>query len=196
MIFGYALLTVFVLLILSPLAFSIQFGLKGIRWYLYIWVLCVGVISGKLLASWMVKNRSTEDKLNLVGIWQRIYATSDNDLTGDSYWKAKHLNGDDPLKDEHRIGWIKRNAFNAGNYRFLGVDNNPEFVSKYKNEAGVISGGPVWETDNAFLYRPRFAIPGAGRDLELFFGWALFGEKNGRCKLVFSIRLPKTGTGH
>lgn len=183
----------FVITAIALVRAGVSVGLV-LKWLVRIPLMVIVVLLGKALASYMVKNHSTDDKRYLTGWWWRIWGTIDNDLGGDSYWKKDHLNGDDPLKDENRIGWIKRNAGNGFNYNYIGVPNDAELVARYRNEAGIISGGPLWQNEYAFLYRNRTPV-GFGRELEVFLGWALFGEHFGRCKIVMSVRLPKAGTG-
>ena len=105
--------------------------------------------------------------------------TIDNDLAGDGGWQSEHLIGDDPLTWTNRIRWLWRNGANTLNYRVLGVPFGPPTfqVDAYR----------WWRTDGAWLYR-RFLLFGS-RHLELFFGWALLGPQQGRCKYVCSIRL-------
>ena len=120
---------------------------------------------------------STSDRRHLTRL--RWLETIDNDLAGDSGWREEHLFGSDPLSTLNRIRWLWRNGGNALNYTVLGVPfGAPTFqVDAYR-----------WRrTDGAWLYR-RF-IPLGFRHLELFFGWALLGPQQGRCKYVCSIRL-------
>ena len=128
---------------------------------------------------------STPDKRSLTRM--KWLLTIDNDLSGDSGFKNEHLIGTDPLSTLNRIRWLWRNGGNAINYGPLGVcESTSEESIKLLQEPGPF----LEREDGAWLYR-RFLPFVFGRQLELFFGWALLGPQHGRCKYVCSIRFPK-----
>jgi hypothetical protein len=161
------------------------------KWLALLPVHLVVVGGAWLLAPIAVRWFSTDDKLHLRSPF-RWMETIDNDMGGDSYWKAEHLAGSDALNESARIGWAKRNGGNAVNYGPLGVPVDPAWLHRYRSPInGQISGGPLWWSDDAFCL--RWMRPIGGRIMELSLGWALLGPKAGRAKYWLSGRFERQG---
>lgn len=94
--------------------------------------------------------------------------TVDNDLYGDSGWKAEHLWGNDPTSYINQVRWLWRNGGNRFNYYTIGVSSTER---------------PEW------AFWKKSAIPLiAGRFIDCRFGWSDYNLQ-GRCKYVFTIRI-------
>jgi hypothetical protein len=109
---------------------------------------------------------SSPDRLSLTR-WHWL-ETIDNDLSGDSGWKAEHIGVADPLNSWSRIKWLWRNGGSRFNYYTIGVS--------YSNR-------PSW----AFWHSKQIPLF-AGRFLDARFGWTDYALQ-GRCKYVFTIRI-------
>ena len=82
--------------------------------------------------------------------------------------------------------WYQQNGGNWFNYNILGVTVLMDWLNQYRSPVnGVISGGPVWWTDNAFCMRKT--ILGFTIDA----GWNLLGPHDGRAKYWLSARKYK-----
>lgn len=148
------------------------------RYCLYLIVHIVIVLLRYPLAPIAVVLFSSQDRRSLLAL--RWLMTIDNDLAGDSGWREEHLIGPDPLSTLNRIRWLWRNGGNAVAYGLLGCDAPVKIIRR---------GIYYWSDGfGHWLYRRKFHLAGR-RWLELFFGWALLGPQQGRCKLVCSIRL-------
>lgn len=147
------------------------------------------VLAATWLAGYAVRNYSSDDKLDLRSPF-RWMMTTDAWLNGDPYWQRQLIErGLDPMADEHRIAWMKRNGGNRVNYGQLGVDApSAEWLRRYRDEQGVISGGSMWWYGDAWCFRGHLL------GIELCAGHNLFGEKNGRCKFWCSLRRYKKPT--
>lgn len=134
------------------------------------------------LAPVAVRYFSTPDKRRLTQF--RWLETIDNDLSGDNGWKTEHIKpGSDPLSDENRIDWLRRNGGNAVNYGLLGISN----------EWAVRHDKPWLWRDYIGHWMIRKWIKIGPKYLELFWGWSLLGAKQGRCKFVFTTRYTSRG---
>jgi len=105
--------------------------------------------------------------------------TIDNDLTGDSGWKAEHLWGSNAASYINKVRWLWRNGGNWVNYwplgcAYLAINQTP---------------GIYWERPDGFWFYHRFIKVTSAKQIELMFGWNLFGPQLNRCKFVFTIRL-------
>lgn len=156
------------------------------KWVLFIVAHIVIKVVAWSMAGVAVRWFSTEDKRQLRRPF-RWMMTKDADLGGDRYWLADlAARGADPLADENRIAWMRRNGGHAANYALLGVDVDQAWLECYRNmQTGEIVGGPIWETDDAFCLR------GVWLGLEVCAGWNLLGPQNGRAKIWFSVRRAK-----
>lgn len=155
-----------------------------LRWLVYLLAHITLILLRYPLAIIAVKFFSTPDKLHLTRF--RWLETVDNDLRGDHGWQTEHMPvKGDPLNDRNRIGWLWRNGGNSVNYNLLGCPDDPAWRAATDPNTGWYWCRP----DGYWLYR-RFT-PFAGRRLERFFGWSLFGPQQGRCKFVFTVRWKK-----
>jgi hypothetical protein len=146
-----------------------------------------GLVVGaaKTLAPIAVKHFSTPDKLDLKFPF-RWMRTIDHGLDGDQYTNIAK-NGGDALADDARIAWLRKNGGNATNYGLLGVPSDAVWLAKYRSTYnGVITGGPIWWSDNAFCM--RWYPKALGRTFEISTGWNLLGPQSGRCKFWCSVR--------
>lgn len=168
-------------LVVVLVAFALVPG--GLRWLaLLLPHVAVKVVAWAL--AWVaVKGFSSDDKRSLR--WPlRWLETSDADLSGDSYWKIELAAiGADPLADENRIAWIRRNGGHKINYGWFGRDVSRGWLDRYRSPVnGWITGGPLWVADDAFCLR----LPIVG--LELYAGWNLLGPIDGRAKYWAQLR--------
>ena len=109
---------------------------------------------------------SEDGKLSFPFNW---LGTIDNDLYGDLGWKNEHLWGSDPASYINQVRWLWRNGGNCFNYWWIGVSD---------------ANAPAW------TFWSKTAIPLiAGRFIDLRFGWSPEGQKQGRRKYVFTIRI-------
>lgn len=152
------------------------------------WALCLPlhllVIINRYWLAWVaVKFFSTENKLQLKPGWG-WFMTIDNPLTGDAGWQTEHMPiKGDPLLDENRIGWLRRNGGNSLNYGFLGVPDDKWW--RLGNHM-IQDAKRLWvRPDGAWQYRA--SIPVFGRVWTPFIGWGLFGAVEGRCKFTCTI---------
>ena len=138
------------------------------------------VVVAFIVAPFAVLFFSTPDKRHLT--YFRWLETVDNDLTGDAGWRNLRLWGSDPLSWINRTRWLWRNGGNSVSYMVLGCVGDADWNAKQDRSLCY------WRRpDGYWLYR-RF-VPVGKRKLELFFGWNLFSVKQGRCKIVFQIRV-------
>ena len=164
-----------------------MFKLRILQWLIYLPAHIVLILSRYPLAPLAVLLFSTADKRHLR--YLQWLETLDNDLAGDSGWQNEHIQpGSDPLSDWNRIKWLWRNGGNAVNYRVLGI-RYPVFGANLVNQP-IKSWLWVRSTDGYWLIR-KF-IPLFGRYLEIFIGWGLFGEVQGRCKFSCTIRVKRS----
>lgn len=157
-----------------------------LKWFALLPFHGIVVLASVRLARYAVLNCSSDDKLDLRSPF-RWMMTTDAWLNGDTYWQKQLIEkGQDPMADENRVAWMKRNGGNRVNYNTLGVPAPDQaWLDLYRSVEGVISGGPVWWHGNAWCLRGHWL------SLELAAGWNLFGAKNGRCKFWLSIRRYK-----
>jgi hypothetical protein len=128
---------------------------------------------------------SSKDKLTLTR-WTWLECI-DNLLIGDSGWREVHLWGTDPYAWYNRVRWLWRNGGNRVCYTVLGVPDDPVWRMSQASKLGFHV-----RKDGAWCFRVFIPLLVTRRYLELFFGWALFGPNGGRCKFVFTIRLPES----
>ena len=111
----------------------------------------------------------------------RWLETIDNDLGGDNGWKNEHIEpGSDPYSDWNRIKWLWRNGGNWFNYHVIGIDNDTDLPPQQ----------PGWtiRDDGFWLFRDRFDITDESQ-LELFWGWGLYGNIQDMNKFTFTTRI-------
>lgn len=158
----------------------------GLRWLALLIPHIVVKIGAWSLAYVAVKWFSAEDGRSLR--WPlRWMMTKDADLFGDSYWQIEcREKGIDPRSDAARIAWLRRNGGHTVNYGLLGVDVSQLWLDQYRSPVnGLISGGPLWVSDDAFCLRLQvFGI-------EFDAGWNLLGHQNGRAKYWIQLRRAK-----
>ncbi|WP_036275543.1 DUF7338 family protein [Methylomonas sp. 11b] len=159
--------------------------LRIIQWLIYLPIHVFLVVMVRPWLAWVaVKWFSTENKLDLQP-WLCWFMTPDNPLSGDKDWQTKHIAaGSDPLSDENRIAWIRRNGFNWFNYHILGCRNDTVF--ELFNLA-IQNEHWLWVRPDGY-WLVRAYIPWGKRYLNLFWGWSLFGEIDGRCKFTVTTR--------
>lgn len=165
--------------------------LRLLQWLLYLPVHLLIVLARYPLAPMAVVFFTTNDKRQL--LWPFAWlGTIDNDLGGDSGWRNEHIKpGSNPLSTWNRICWLWRNGGNAVNYYVLGCRCNSIF--ELFNLA--------MQDQRWFWCRPdgywmvRAYIPWGKKYLNLFWGWSLFGEIDGRCKFTFTTRIKDSLPG-
>lgn len=116
------------------------------------------------------------------------FDTSDNSLYGDGGWKTEHC----PYYRSYfgMVRWLWRNGGHNFNYRVLGAPDN----ELWRYCTTRLPGEYYWKrSDGYWLYRRYFDLF-AGRRLEVFLGWNLFGVVHGRCKLVCQIRIRSSAS--
>jgi hypothetical protein len=158
----------------------------------FVWLVFLPIHLTTWVAKWplapiAVECCSTEDNKHL---WVpfRWLETIDNDLGGDSGWKNEHIEpGSDPYSDWNRIKWLWRNGGNWTNYWILGVENDQSDIGPTQ----IL--GYTSRPDGAWLYRDYFELSETDR-LEIFWGWNLWGEVEGRNKFVWTTRIKEVGT--
>lgn len=107
--------------------------------------------------------------------WLSWLDTLDNSLWGDT---GHRLRVGDPSRYWSMVRWLWRNGGNGLSYGAFGCQELP----------ALRTGTYSWKTiDGHWLLRKPVRV--GRRYIDLFFGWNLLGPKNGRCKLVCSIRL-------
>lgn len=120
--------------------------------------------------------------------WLSLFDTTDNSLWGDRGWRTEHC-------PEYRsyfgmVRWLWRNGGHNFNYRVLGAPDN----ELWRYCTTRLPGEYYWKrSDGYWLYRRYFDLF-AGRRLEVFLGWNLFGVVHGRCKLVCQIRIRSSAS--
>jgi hypothetical protein len=113
----------------------------------------------------------------------RWLETIDNDLGGDSGWRKEHIEpGSDPYSDWNRTMWLWRNGGNWFNYNVLGIDAYP------KSQLPPQESGLTTRDDGFWVLRDRFGIS-SNSDLEVFWGWGLYGNIQGMNKFSFTTRI-------
>lgn len=111
----------------------------------------------------------------------RWLETIDNDLGGDSGWKNEHIEpGSDPYSDWNRIMWLWRNGGNWFNYNVIGIDND-------QSNLPVQAPGFTVRDDGFWLWRDYYEISDETK-MEIFWGWGLYGNVEGRNKFTFTTR--------
>ena len=124
---------------------------------------------------------STKDKRYLTAM--RWLETLDNDLGGndDEGWLTKHIKpGSDPYSFWNRTRWLWRNGGNAVNYQFLGCDYSDPTWSGLPDKCDF--RGLYVRKDGYWLFRKVIA------GVEVFWGWNIYSNINGRCKFTFTTR--------
>ena len=130
---------------------------------------------------------STEDKkhLEFPFAWME---TIDNDLGGDSGWVNEHIEpGSDPYSDWNRIKWLWRNGGHGLTYGLYGVDADYSTIGK-ESQLGY-----TMREDGAWMFRDYFPITDTKR-LEIYWGWGLWANLEGRNKYVFTTRIKSVGS--
>ncbi|WP_445368847.1 DUF7338 family protein [Methylomonas sp. BW4-1] len=165
--------------------FNIWIPLRIVQWLLYAPIHVFLVVLVRPWLAWVaVKWFSTKDKLGLQP-WLFWFMTIDNPLSGDEGWQTEHIPpGSDPLSDENRTDWMRRNGFNWLNHWILGCKSDDVwtlFNLAIQNEHWL------WVRPDGY-WLVRAYIPWREKYLNLFLGWSLFGEIDGRCKFTLTIR--------
>ncbi|MBD9362938.1 DUF7338 family protein [Methylomonas fluvii] len=162
-----------------------RFGCRLVQWLVYLPLHVFLVVFVRPWLAWVaVKWFGTANKLDLHP-WLRWFMTPDNPLSGDNDWQTKHIAaGSDPLSDENRIAWLRRNGFNWFNYHVLGCRNDSVF--ELFNLA-IQNTRWFWLRDDGY-WMLRAYIPVGNQYLNLFWGWSLFGEIDGYCKFTLTTR--------
>lgn len=125
---------------------------------------------------------STSDRKHLEFPFEWL-ETLDNDLGGDSGWVKNHIEpGSDRYSYWNRTAWIWRNGGHGLNYGPIGIDNDRTTIGQ-KAQLGY-----TMREDGAWLYRDYFQFSD-DKKLEIFWGWNLWGNINGRNKYVFTTRI-------
>lgn len=161
-----------------------------LQWLLYLPLHLLVTIARYPLAPIAVVFFATNDKRQLHFPFDWL-ETIDNDLSGDSGWRTKHIKpGSDPLSTWNRIRWLWRNGGNRFNHMTIGCLDDFEYRRPWQG---------INKNDTHFWSRPdgywlwRSFTPLFGRFLEVFIGWHLFGPhvdcNKYRCKFVCTVRL-------
>lgn len=164
---------------------TVLIPIRIIQWLIYLPVHGFLVVLVRPWLAWVaVKWFSTDNRLQLHP-WLFWFETIDNPLSGDKGWQTKHIPpGSDPLSDQNRIAWLRRNGFNWFNHWVLGCKDDEVFA--LFNRA-VQNQHWLWVRPDGY-WMLRAYIPWGKRYLNLFWGWSLFGEIDGRCKFTFTTR--------
>lgn len=176
----YALAALFVIFVACALVPG------GLRWLALLIPHLIVKAAAWSLAYVAVRWFSTPDKRSLR--WPlRWMMTKDADLFGDSYWQIECMEkGINPKSVAGRVAWLRKNGGHTANYEWFGVDVSQLWLDQYRSPVnGLISGGPLWVSDDAFCLRLQvFGI-------EFDAGWNLLGHQNGRAKYWVQLRKAK-----
>ena len=160
--------------------------MKYLRWILLLIPHLIVKVAAWSLAYVAVRWFSTADgrQLKVPFGWMM---TRDADLEGDSYWKVECASkGIDYRSFEAKVAWLRKNGGHTANYKWFGVEVSTLWLDQYRSTFnGLITGGPLWVSDDAFCLRLQFL------GLEFDAGWNLLGPIEGRAKYWIQLRRAK-----